>query len=100
MGAWRFCFSVGSGAPGAALVVEIQISRRAGLADDRGMDGRGTPSGPGPGTPQVRNQTRPFYPQGIRLNGGEGSVDGSPLLGCQMATGTQIDPTRRKSGKR
>ena len=99
MGAWRFFFSVGGGAPGAALVVEIQISRRAGLADDRGMDGRGTPSGPGPGTPQVRNQTRPFFPRGIRLDGGEGSVDGAPVIGCQTATRTKVETTRGKSGK-
>ena len=99
MGAWIFCFSVGGGAPGAALVVEIKISRRAGRADDGGMDGRETPSGPGPGTPQVRNQTRPFFPRGIRLDGGEGSVDGAPLLGSKAATGNQVEPSRRKSVK-
>ena len=75
-----------------ALVAAIQTSQRAGLDDDWGMDGRGTPGGPGTGTPQVRYQTHPFYPQGIRLDGGEWSVDGAPVLLCQAATGTQVDP--------
>ena len=53
-GAWIFCFSVGVEAPDAALVAEIQTSRRAGRSDDGGMDGTGTPGGPSTGTPQVR----------------------------------------------
>ena len=82
-----------------ALVVTIQGSRRAGRAEDRGMDGRRTPGGPEVGTSQVRYQTRPFYLRGIFLDGGEGEVDGAPLLGGQAATRTQVDPARRKSGK-
>ena len=64
-----------------------------------GVDRRGTSGGPGTGTPQVCYQTRPFSPQVIHLNVGEGSVDGAPLLGCQTATRTQVDPARGKIGK-
>ena len=70
MGEWIFCFSVGGGASGAELAAAILVLRRAGCADDRIMDGRRTPGGPETGTSQVRYQKRPFYPQGILLNGG------------------------------
>ena len=98
-GAWRFCFSVGGGAPGTALVAKTQSLRRASRADDGRMDGRKTPGGPEAGNSQVRYQTRPFYPRGISLYGGERAVDGAPLLGIQVATETQVEPARRKSGK-
>ena len=82
-----------------ALVAAIQTSRRAGRADDGGMDGGGTPGGPGTGTPQFRYRTRPFYPRVICLDGGEGLVNSAPLIGCQTATRTQFEPAGRKSGK-
>ena len=63
-----------------ALVVTIQGSRRAGRAEDRGMDVRRTPGGLEAGPSQVRYQKRPFPQQGICLNGGEGAVDGASLL--------------------
>ena len=53
---------------------------------------------PEAGTRKVCYQTRPFYPLGIRLKDGEGAVDGAPLLGGQVATGTQVETARRKSG--
>ena len=98
-GAWRFCFSDGGGAPGAALFAEIQALRRAGSADDGVMGGRRMPGGPEAGTSQVHYCTRPFSSRGICLDSGEGSVEGAPLLGGQAATGTQVDPARHKSGK-
>ena len=54
---------------------------------------------PGIGTPQVLYGTPPFSLQGIHLDGGEGSVDSVPVLGCQKATRTQVNPARSKSGK-
>ena len=81
------------------LVTAIKTSRRAGCADDRVMDEMGMPGGPDTGTPKVRYQTRPFYPRVICLHGGERSVDGDLILGGQTATGTQVEPNRRKTGK-
>ena len=81
------------------LVAEIQTSRRAGHTDDSGIDRRGTPGGPVTGIPHVCYRTRPFSLRGICLDGGEGSVYGAPVLGLQTAAGTQLEPTRGKSGK-
>ena len=82
-----------------ALVAAMKTSCRTGSSYEGGMDTRGTPGGPGTGTPQFRYQTRPVSLQGICLNGGEESVDGDLLLGCQTATGTQDEPARIKIGK-
>ena len=41
----------------------------------------------------------PLSPRRIFLYCGEGAVVSAPLLGGQAATGTQVEPVRRKSGK-
>ena len=63
------------------------------------MDGGETPASSGTSTSQVCHRACPLSLQGICLNGGEMSVDGAPVLGCQRATGTQVEPTQGESEK-
>ena len=74
-GEGRFCFSVGSGAPGATLVTAVQALQRAGRTDDGRMYGGGTPGDSGTRTSHVHHQLRPLSPREIRLDGGERAVD-------------------------
>ena len=81
-----------------ALVAAVKPPRRAGRADGGRIVGRRKPGILEAWTAQVRHQTRPFSPQGICLDGGEGAVSGAPSLGGQEANGTQVDPAWREGG--
>ena len=87
------------GATAATLVTAVQSFRRAACAYDGGINKGGTPGGSGAITSQVRHKARRIYPRGIRLNVGEGAVDGAPLLGGQADTRTQVVSASREGGK-